>query len=207
MSTGVILVGAGSGERFGQPKALVELAGKTLLAHAADAFDAIPHRVAVVRAEDVDAVSLPGWTVVAGGRRRRDSVACGLAALPSSTKRVLVHDVARPFVSKALVARLMACSAPCVIPVIPIPDTVKEVDGDRVVRTLPRARLAAVQTPQLFDFGLLERALRATAADATDEAGLVEALGEPVQTVPGAPQNLKITTPTDLIVAGALLSG
>ena len=187
----MILVAAGSGERFGRPKALVELGGLSLLERSARAFSEFPARVAVLR----EPATLDGWTVVMGGARRRDSVANGLAALPDDVEIVLVHDAARPLVSAELIARVVAAAAQhrCVIPGIPVTDTIKRVDGTAVIETLDRSRLVAVQTPQAFDRAMLEQALDAFPDDATDEARLVERLGEPVHVVAGDPRNLKIT--------------
>ena len=206
MECGVILVGAGEGARFGRPKAFVELSGRRLLDWCASAFASIPHRVAVLRGEDREAADLPGWTIADGGARRRDSVAHGLAALDPAAGIVLIHDVARPLVPGEVIERVMEAAQrhPAVIPVVPVRDTIKRVHGDRVVETLPRTELAAVQTPQAFHRDLLERALAATPEDATDEGGLVEALGEIVHTVPGNVRNLKITHPDDLRMAEAL---
>ena len=207
MNPGVILVAAGEGSRFGEPKAFVLLDGRPLVVHAAAAFEAFLSKVVVLRAEDVDAIDLPGWTRVAGGARRRDSVAAGLDALAPETDVVLVHDAARPLVPVAVVERVLSAAARshAVVPVLPVGDTIKRVDGDRVVETPERATLVAVQTPQGFRAGLLRRALAHAEADATDEAALVEALGEAVVTVAGDPRNLKITTPLDLALARALL--
>jgi 2-C-methyl-D-erythritol 4-phosphate cytidylyltransferase len=207
MQIGVILVAAGEGSRFGGPKALVELAGKTLLQRSAAALGSYADRVAVLRAADAGRAGLLGWTLVAGGARRRDSVAAGLAALRPTSGIVLVHDAARPLVSPEVVARVAeaAAHAPAVIPVVPVTDTIKHVDGRRVVETPDRASLVAVQTPQAYRVELLRRALEASERDATDEAALVEALGVPVLTVAGDPRNLKITTPDDLRIAAALL--
>lgn len=199
---GVILVAAGSGERFGRPKAHVELGGLSLLERSARAFADFPARVAVLR----QPATLEGWTVVTGGARRRDSVANGLAALPDDVEIVLVHDAARPLVPADVVERVVEAARRhgCVIPAIPIPDTIKRVTGDRVVETLDRSTLVAVQTPQAFHRDLLGRALESFADDATDEAGLVERLNEPVHVVAGDPRNIKITHPADLAVAAAL---
>jgi 2-C-methyl-D-erythritol 4-phosphate cytidylyltransferase len=207
MECGVILVGAGEGVRFGAPKAFVELKGRRLLDWCAAAFEAIPHRVAVLRSEDRDDAGLSGWTLASGGARRRDSVASGLAALDPRARIVLVHDVARPLVPADLIERVLAAAQRCgaVVPVVAVQDTIKRVRDQRVLETLPRAELAAAQTPQAFDRQLLARALAVSAADATDEAALVEALGEIVQTVPGDARNLKITHPDDLRLAEALL--
>ena len=202
----MILVAAGSGERFGKPKALVELAGRTLLERAAAAFADVPARVVVLR-DGVDAPA--GWTVVPGGTRRRDSVANGLAARPDEVETVLVHDAARALVPANVVARVVEAAAihACVIPAIPVIDTIKRVRGDVVTETLDRSTLVAVQTPQAFSRDLLRRALDAFPEDATDEASLVERLDERVHVVAGSPRNLKITVPADLAVAAAILGG
>jgi 2-C-methyl-D-erythritol 4-phosphate cytidylyltransferase len=206
-SAGVVLVAAGAGRRLGAPKALLELSGRTLVARAAAAFAGFRDRVVVLRPEDLDRVELEGWKKVAGGARRRDSVEHGLRALDPSTGLVLVHDAARPLVGRELVGRVLAAAARAraVVPVVPVVDTVKRVENGRVVATLDRASLVLVQTPQAFETALLRRAFEATSADATDDAALVEALGEPVLAVEGDPRNVKITTPADLAVAEALL--
>jgi 2-C-methyl-D-erythritol 4-phosphate cytidylyltransferase len=207
MQPGVVLVAAGEGRRFGGPKAFLDLEGRTLLERAAAPFASLADRVAVVREGDLGRARLDGWKVVAGGARRRDSVENGLAALDPETDVVLVHDAARPLVSRALVERVLAAASlhPAVVPAVPVTDTVKRVRGKAVVETLERASLVAVQTPQAFGVALLRRALRATGEDATDEAALVEGLGEPVVTVEGDPRNIKLTTPLDLDLIRALL--
>ncbi|HEX5139261.1 MAG TPA: 2-C-methyl-D-erythritol 4-phosphate cytidylyltransferase [Planctomycetota bacterium] len=206
MEAGVILVAAGEGRRFGGPKAFADLAGKSLLEWAAAPFASFRDRVAVLRREDLPRARLPGWKTVAGGPRRRDSVANGLASLDPSTPLVLIHDAARPLASAALVERVLAAAArhPAVVPAIPLVDTVKRVRGDVVVETLDRASLVAVQTPQAFRTDILRRALR-DPRDATDEAALVEGLGEPVVTVAGDRLNVKITTGEDLDLVRVLL--
>jgi len=204
-----VLVGAGAGTRFGGPKALVELLGETLLARCARAFATVPDRVAVLRAEDCRAVALPGWRVVAGGARRRDSVQRGLEALAPGTDHVLVHDVARPLVTAGVVARVQAAAFArgAAVPVVPVADTVKRIADGAVVATPDRASLAAAQTPQGFRLDLLRRAFAASTGDASDDAALVEAIGAPVAAVPGDPRNLKVTGPDDLLVAERLAGG
>lgn len=146
------------------------------------------------------------WKAVAGGLRRQDSVSLGLAALPRECEFVLVHDAARPFASTALIQRLIAAldsGERAVIPACPVKDTVKRVEGGRVLETLARSELALVQTPQAFARDLLEMVhARAGEAEATDDAALVEGFC-PVAVVPGEEGNVKITTPEDL----ALLRG
>jgi 2-C-methyl-D-erythritol 4-phosphate cytidylyltransferase len=166
------------------------------------------------------------WRVVAGGATRQASVAAGLAAAGPGDDTVLVHDAARPLAPPSLAARVHAAvraGYAAVVPGLPVTDTVKQVaapsdsdDGDddarRVTATVDRALLRAVQTPQGFERALLERAHAAAVARAGDEstaasddAGLVEALGEDVWVVAGDPLALKITTVHDLAVAGLLL--
>lgn len=150
-----------------------------------------------------DDLGLP-WLAVDGGATRQDSVACGLAALPPHTPWVLIHDAARPFLSPALVRRVcakLAEGAAGVIPVLPITDTVKRVEQGRVAATLARDALAAAQTPQGFACAPLREAharARAENLAATDDACLLENLGQTVCTVPGDAQNAKITRPEDI---------
>ncbi|MGH7163553.1 MAG: IspD/TarI family cytidylyltransferase, partial [Planctomycetota bacterium] len=173
----VVLVAAGEGRRFGAPKASVRLGGTTILERAAMAFQSFPTRVAVVRAAELDAWRLPGWKLVPGGDRRRDSVALGVAALAEEARFVLVHDAARPLVTPDVVARVLEAArrAGAAVPAIPLADTIKRVEGGWARETLDRTSLVAVQTPQGFSVELLRRALAAGARDATDEAALVEA--------------------------------
>ena len=148
-------------------------------------------------------------TVVAGGATRQESVAAALAAAPPDLSVVLVHDAARALTPPEVVERVAAAvraGHPAVIPVLPVIDTIKAVDADDAVRaTVDRAALRAVQTPQGFRRDVLAAA-HANAVDAaTDDAGLVEALGVRVSCVPGSPHALKITQPFDLAVAELLL--
>jgi len=218
VTVGVVVPAAGAGSRLGPgtPKALRELAGEPLLVHAVRRIRSCPSVgpvVVVAPAAELARVQalLPGTTVVAGGTERQDSVAAGLAALPAEVDTVLVHDAARALVPvevvEAVVAALLG-GALAVVPVLPLADTVKQVTpGGVVVRTVPREELRAVQTPQGFRRDVLEAAHRAAAGSVTDDAGLVEAAGVTVTTVPGSPLAFKVTTPFDLLVAGAVLRG
>jgi 2-C-methyl-D-erythritol 4-phosphate cytidylyltransferase len=163
------------------------------------------------------ALSPPAWLadlahrVVAGGETRRHSVTRGLAALSGENETVLVHDGARPFVTPALIDRILeACGQYPAIPGLKFTDTVKMVDaGDRVLATLDRDRLRSVQTPQGFPLGLLlELHLKAPEDETrvTDDARLAELAGIPVRVVEGAPLNLKVTTQIDLALAEWLIS-
>ena len=202
------------------PKALVPLHGRPLLNWALDAFAGHPDVdsvVVVVPADSVAAVRAgvaDRATVVAGGASRQRSVDLGLAAVEPDVDLVLVHDAARPLVEasviSAVVARLRQ-GDPAVIPVLEVTDTIKRVDSaGRVVATVDRTELRAVQTPQGFSRAVLLAAHRAaeerSLTEVTDDAGLLEALGVTVQTVPGAETCFKITTPYDLRLAHRIAS-
>jgi 2-C-methyl-D-erythritol 4-phosphate cytidylyltransferase len=218
VTVGVLVPAAGRGERLGPgaPKALRELAGEPLLVHAVRGLRAAPSVGPVVVAAPAEAVGaveqlLDAYDVqvVPGGTERQESVALALAALPPHVDVVLVHDAARCLTPPAVVERVVAAvraGAPAVVPVLPLADTVKEVSGRRVLRTLDRGRLTAVQTPQGFARAVLEQAHRgALAGAATDDAALVEALGRTVATVPGDEEAFKLTRPLDLLLAEAVL--
>jgi 2-C-methyl-D-erythritol 4-phosphate cytidylyltransferase/2-C-methyl-D-erythritol 2,4-cyclodiphosphate synthase len=146
---------------------------------------------------------------IPGGLRRRDSVGAGLAALPAGATHVLIHDAARPMATaslvRAVVERLAAGDVDGVIPGLPVGDTLKRVDGERVVTTVSRQGVIAVQTPQGFVIEALRAAHAADHDEATDDAQLVERNGGSVVYVPGESTNLKITYPEDLAVAEAWL--
>jgi 2-C-methyl-D-erythritol 4-phosphate cytidylyltransferase len=215
METLAILVAAGRGERMGasRPKAFVSLGGQTLLERSARALAAcseVTGLVAVVppelkdEARDLCAGLVTPCQVVAGGLRRQDSVRAGLDALPPTFEGVvLVHDAARPFVPVEVVEAVVrgAQEYGAAIPIVPMPDTVKEIAGGRVVSTVDRERLGGAQTPQGFRLEVLARAYASAFADGvvvTDESMAVERLGLPVACVAGSPRNRKLTTPEDL---------
>ena len=196
-----IVVAAGSGTRFGGPKYDVLLAGRPLWAWAREALTS-------GGAGDVVIVGdVPHG--VGGGLRRRDSVAAGLAHVPDDCTYTLVHDAARPLASPDLVGRVIARldrgDVDGVVPAIPVRDTIKRVDNEKVVATVDRHVLAAVQTPQGFRTEVLRAAHQASDADATDDAAMVERIGGTVVTVAGDPRNVKVTYPDDLLLAEALV--
>jgi 2-C-methyl-D-erythritol 4-phosphate cytidylyltransferase len=210
-----ILVAAGSGQRLGAdvPKAFCLVRGRTLLEYAHERFTEHPgvRDVVVVAPPDriEQAAALTGSAVVAGGATRQASVSAGLATLDAAVDTVLVHDVARAFVPAAVISRVLAAlegGADAVIPVRPVTDTIKRVDdARRVVDTVDRSTLVAVQTPQGFRRDVLEAAHAAAASvAATDDAGLVEAYGGTVVVVDGADESFKITRPWDLVLAEAV---
>lgn len=221
-----LIPAAGVGARMGAafPKQYASLAGKAMLRHVLDTFathQAITHTFAVVSGDDGyiddtirdDATSagpaLAGRVTVVrdGGDTRRQSVLNGLLAMRpqlADDDWVLVHDAARPGLSAALVDRLIAAVRDDEVGgllALPVVDTLKRGDSEqRACATVPRAGLWAAQTPQMFRYGLLKKALEA-AADVTDEAGAVEAMGLFPRLVPGSVRNMKVTLPGDLALA------
>lgn len=216
---GVVIVAAGSGQRFGDSgKALAPLAGRPLLAWSLTLFAALPvtHEIVVVAAEHtldrctslLAEVCTTRAAVTLGGATRADSVRAGLAALRSDCSHVAVHDAARPLVTAALVQRVVnaAVITGAALPVVPVSDTLHVIAaGDTIASTLDRHALRAAQTPQVARRDWLEHAYRIAAAT-TDEGGLLHAAGYPVALVDGDSGNLKITWPTDLKLAEALLA-
>jgi 2-C-methyl-D-erythritol 4-phosphate cytidylyltransferase/2-C-methyl-D-erythritol 2,4-cyclodiphosphate synthase len=210
----------------GTDKLTAELAGRPLLAWTLEAIAATPgvERIVVVTStERVADVAAAAWLprgvveVVGGGPRRQESVQRGFLALdrfdPDEGGVVLVHDGARPLVTPALV-RAVATEAArhgAAIPILPVAETLKRVDGDFVAGTVERSGLGAAQTPQGVRRALLRAAYQRYPADGpetwTDEASLLEAVGVPVRAIPGDPLNFKVTVPGDLTRADATLGG
>lgn len=169
--------------------------------------------IVVLPPEDV--ASPPAWlsglgvTIVAGGAERGDSVWSGLRAVSGDVDRVLIHDGARPFVSRDMIDRVLeACRDGGAIAAVPVTDTIKEVDAEGTITGTPdRARLWQAQTPQGFPREAILRAYvraREEGVAATDDAALFERYAGPVRVVMGAARNLKVTRPEDLAVAEAL---
>lgn len=199
-----VVVAGGTGSRFGRPKQLAQLGDRRVLDHSIAALRSGSAGVVVVGSELGTAEDLDVHAVVSGGTTRSASVRNGLAAVPASATHVLVHDAARPLVPAEVVERVIAAlvdGAKAVVPVVPVVDTLRSVDGE----TVDRDGLVAVQTPQGFHLATLVTA-HASGVDATDDAGVIEKSGVPVVHVEGAPRNLKITVPDDLLVAEALLN-
>jgi 2-C-methyl-D-erythritol 4-phosphate cytidylyltransferase len=155
------------------------------------------------------------FVVVPGGETRQESVKLGLDALPPGIDVVLVHDAARPLVPVDTVDGVIEAvreGAPAVVPALPLADTVKQVEArtdggpELVVATPERGRLRAVQTPQGFDRATLVRAHETVTDNVTDDASMVEQLGEPVVVVPGHEEAFKVTRPLDLVLAEAVLA-
>ena len=224
----MVIVAAGRGVRAqsagpgaGEPKQFRLLGGVPILLRTIRPFAQHP-RVGpiVVVLPPGHAAAPPEWLraqlserllLAEGGEQRQQSVANGLARLPRGPSLVLVHDAARPFVERELIDRVLAVAelGAAAVPGLPLADTVKETDPTGlVVRTVPRERLVAVQTPQAFPRAMLETAHQRSRAEAatgaTDDAALCERLGHPVRVVAGSVRNLKITTAEDFVIAEAL---
>ena len=195
-----VVVGGGSGRRFGTAKQYEMIAGRRVIdrsrATAAIVSDGV---VVVVPPADAETES-----AVAGGAPRTRSVRAGLAAVPDDATIVCVHDAARPLATVALYQRVIAAvaaGASAAVPGVAVTDTIKVVQDGAVVDTPDRSTLVAVQTPQAFRADVLRSAYARAAEDdldATDDAALVEAMGARVLVVEGEPGNRKITLPEDL---------
>jgi 2-C-methyl-D-erythritol 4-phosphate cytidylyltransferase len=205
--TAAIVVAGGRGERFGAPKQFLTAAGARLVDHAVAAAGAVCSEVVVVLPEGKAWDGAPVAATVTGGATRSESVRAGLTAIATDCEIVVVHDAARPLASPELfelVIDAVRAGADAAIPVIEVTDTLKEVSRERVVATVSRDNLVAVQTPQAFRIGALRDA-HAGAHDATDDASLVEDNGGTVVIVPGDPRNIKVTTLADLALVAALI--
>ena len=194
------MVAAGSGTRFGKPKQFESLGAETVLDHAIALT--VSDGVVVVLATDRLGLQLPnGCISVEGGATRSESVRAGLDAVPETAEIICVHDAARPLASEDLFWRVVESvrgGADGSVPGIAVNDTIKEVDNFGVVtRTVPRARIVAVQTPQAFAAQKL-RAAHASGEEGTDDAELVERAGGKIVVVNGEITARKITMPDDL---------
>lgn len=204
-------------------KTLALLAGRSVLDWVLDALEPVKEIREIVLAtgdrNDADLRRIVATRansyrigVCQGGTTRQESVALGIARLPATIELILIHDIARPLVTPELIRQGIALAREhgSAVAAIPVSDTIKQVDpAGRVLSTPNRATLYAAQTPQVFQRDWLVEALervRALPAVATDEASLLELAGFPVYIYPGSPENLKLTTPTDLLFAELLLS-
>jgi 2-C-methyl-D-erythritol 4-phosphate cytidylyltransferase len=198
--TFTIVVAAGGGTRFGGAKQFVRLGPTTVVERAARIAASVSDGVVVVLPADVEWHAPVPVEMVTGGATRSDSVRSGLAVVPPDVDIVVVHDAARPLASRALFSAVITAvrdGADAAIPVLPIVDTVKRIDGTRVLETVPRDDLVVVQTPQAFNASALRNA-HASGAVVTDDAAIVEAAGGKVVTVPGDARNIKLTVASDL---------
>jgi len=216
-----VLAAAGRGERLGadRPKSFTKLRDRPLVAESLERLDASGWIDAIVIAAP------PGWeepsillaeelgcskvtACVAGGETRAESVRAAVAEVADDAAVIVVHDAARPVLTDEVLERVLTAlneGWDGAVPALPLADTIKRVQGERVVETLPRDELVAAQTPQAFLASALREALSGELAGATDCAALVEALGLRVTAVPGDPRLLKVTDSADLeLIAGWL---
>ncbi|MSO99443.1 MAG: bifunctional 2-C-methyl-D-erythritol 4-phosphate cytidylyltransferase/2-C-methyl-D-erythritol 2,4-cyclodiphosphate synthase [Acetobacteraceae bacterium] len=206
MHLAAILVAAGTGSRFGAdiPKQFLTLLGQPVIRHAARALieagatlQPVGEATPIAKALE----GLPHLPTVPGGATRQESVRAGLLALRSfAPDFVLVHDAARPVIPPGTVPALLAAlsHAPGAIPAAPVADTLKRAENGLILETVPREGLFRAQTPQAFRFPALLAAHHAGVTGATDDASLLEALGQSVAVVPGSELNIKLTYPDDL---------
>jgi 2-C-methyl-D-erythritol 4-phosphate cytidylyltransferase len=216
-----VIPAAGLGKRFGAQKQFLELSGKPVLVHTLTAFENSPSVTGVC-------VAVPGSEiasvqemvrrydlkkiikVVAGGKERQDSVRLGFEAV-GVCDIILVHDGVRPLVTPDIIEETISAAlrfGGCVA-AMPVKETTKRVDAEGVIlETVDRRTLWSIQTPQAFRYDIFRRAVEKSVKDGflgTDEAMLVERLGEKVKVVTGSPSNIKITSPEDLMIAETLL--
>jgi 2-C-methyl-D-erythritol 4-phosphate cytidylyltransferase len=210
MSVVGIVPAGGSGERLGadRPKAFVVCAGRPLIEWSIEVLGSVCERVVVAAPDGYD----DGPDRVRGGESRSASVRNAVQTAPEATTFV-IHDAARPLVTRELVERCIDAIEPGIdgaIAAVPMTDTVKEVASDgRVLRTLDRSQLWAIQTPQVFRADILRRALErdaAALAAATDDAWLVDDVGGVITVVESFPENIKVTRESDLRIVEALLA-
>jgi len=216
-----VLAAAGSGERLGadRPKAFARLGERVLLAESLERLDASDWVDAIVVAAPA------GWeepvillaeelgcdkvsSCVTGSATRAESVQAALVEVADDAAAIVVHDAARPFVSETVIGRVLAPLSQgwdAAVPALPLPDTVKRVDGVAVVETLDRTQLVAVQTPQAFVAAVLREAFTGDVADASDCASLVERRGGRVCVVEGDPRLVKVTSRADLDLVASWL--
>ena len=221
MSVWAVLAAAGRGERLGsdRPKAFARLGGRPLLAESLERLEgsdwidqiviAAPpdwEEPSILVAEEIAATKVS--SAVRGGDSRSGSVRLALAEVPEDAAVVLVHDAARPLLPDEVIERVLAPLSEGwegVVPALRVSDTVKRVEGDRVLETLRRDDLVAVQTPQAFLADALRRAVAGDVSEATDCASLVEAGGGRVTWVDGDPRLLKVTDAADLALVESWL--
>lgn len=222
MVVGAVVVAAGNGTRMNNSlrKPYIELKGTPILQHTLQKFlvvDEIQEIVLVVHEEEMERthslLRLLGTNKIRlqiGGKERHHSVLAGLSNLSDQVTHVLIHDGARPFVSKELIQRLIAevRHKDAVIPAIPVKDTIKVVQNGRITNTPDRQGLWAAQTPQAFSLALLQEAYRKLEVESlrvTDDASILEQAGYTVYTIEGEGTNIKITSPEDLLYGEAIL--
>ena len=217
---GAVIVAAGNASRMGGiDKVMATLDGEPMIKRTVRAFqecEAVSEIVIVTREDLITPISelcaaYPKViAVVKGGSSRQESVELGLGTLSKKVKLAAIQDGARPLITYEVIDRTIraAHTYGAAAPAIPVKDTIKTVEGGIVVNTPDRAKLRAVQTPQVFDIDLLKGALvkaKQDNAEVTDDCSAVEYMGMSVKIVEGDEKNIKITTPLDLKIAELIM--
>ncbi|MFA6473008.1 MAG: 2-C-methyl-D-erythritol 4-phosphate cytidylyltransferase [Candidatus Latescibacterota bacterium] len=224
MNVSAVIVAGGTGKRMnaGIPKQLLMLGGMSILERTLQPFLACDEitEIVITAAEEIIGPITDSTEriqteqhiiVVPGGKERQDSVWNGLAALSPESDIVIVHDGVRPFITPQIIKKCIHAAAKwgAVSVMRPVKETVKTVENDRVIETLDRSKLWITQTPQVFRTVLIREAHERARLDGyygTDDCILVERLGHEVHIIEGDEMNIKITTPADLKIAGAILA-
>ena len=217
-----VVVAAGSSTRMGRDKIMLELADIPVIVHTLRALEECQsiHEIIVVTREDLlvpvsklcaDYVLTKVRKVVVGGATRAQSVYKGIQEVSEQAKLIAIQDGARPLVSQDVLQEVIQAAGKCgaAAPAIPVKDTIKQAENGVVTETPDRSKLFAVQTPQVFEADLIRAALFKAVEDnlpITDDCSAVELLGMKVTLTQGADDNIKITTPADLVLAEALLA-
>lgn len=213
----VIIPAAGSSTRMGQNKLMLPLSDIPVLAHTIAAFEQCPlvrDIIVVCREQDIIPYSklISNFAfhkvrhVLRGGETRAHSVLAGLHACAPDIDFAAIHDGARPLISQTLIERTLQCAFAdgAAAPVVPVKDSVKQVQDNKIIADVPRSSIAAVQTPQVFRRTQIADALHeaiAAGASLTDDCAAIERIGVSVTAVEGEYRNLKITTPEDIVIA------
>jgi len=218
-----IIPAAGSGKRMGgkASKQYLQIGARPIIVETLSVFQkagSITDIILVVPAAEVtaskDMVESAGITkvvaVTGGGAERQDSIQNGLDLLRDDSEIVIIHDGVRPFVTEQMIEKVVAAArdAGAAIVAVPVKDTVKRAEGLHIIKTVSRDDLWLAQTPQAFRCDIIKKAYFEAGENSfigTDDASLVEAIGGRVKIVPGSYENIKITTPEDLIFAEAIL--
>lgn len=217
----MVVVAAGSSRRMGEDKLFIELGGMPALARtllAMEKSEYVDEIIVVTRSDLLEKCAKlcvefgvgKANRFLIGGSDRLHSALAGAVEASDEARLIGIHDGARPFVSQALIERVIRCAAEydAAVPALPVHDTVKMVINGVVETTLERANVVSVQTPQVFTAELIKCALTAAVENGlsiTDDSSAVEELGVPVRTVAGDADNIKLTTPNDLELAEVLL--
>lgn len=216
-----IVPAAGSGTRMGEDKLLLPLDGIPIIVHTLRGLEYCPSIDEIFVVTRLDLVEKFGQLckeyhltkvskILVGGETRTLSVMAGLQHLSPETKMVAIHDGARPLVTKGLIEEVILRAKECgaATPAVPVKDTIKRGKGGIAEETLDRSTLYAIQTPQVFDVGLIRGALTKAiedGAELTDDCSAVERLGMTIALSAGSYENIKVTTPEDMAIAEGLL--